>query len=109
MPEERLTLLYLAHLPWAHVWQRPQQLTTRLAQHYRVLYVDPPELADEIETSEVRDLGVDQGVRVLQPRFPAGVRELTPAYWQAWQALFPTILQESGSNTVLCVSSPYAD
>lgn len=106
MSEERLTILCLAHLNWNHVWQRPQQIMTRLTRHYRVLYVDPPELSDEVEMPEIRDLGTEQGVRILRPYFPA---HAVTRYRQMWQDLFPTVLQQAGSNVVLWVYSPYAD
>lgn len=36
------TLLVFCHLRWGFVYQRPQQLMSRLAQHYRVLFVEEP-------------------------------------------------------------------
>ena len=38
----RPTLVVFASLRWRFDWQRPQQLLTRLAMHYRVLYVEEP-------------------------------------------------------------------
>lgn len=35
-------LIVFSHLRWGFVFQRPQQLLTRLAQHYRVLFVEEP-------------------------------------------------------------------
>lgn len=35
-------LLVFSHLRWGFVFQRPQQLLTRLAQHYRVVFVEEP-------------------------------------------------------------------
>lgn len=101
------TLLCLAHLHWDHVWQRPQQVMTRLTQQYRVIYVDPPELVDDIDQPEMVDRGVDQGVHLLRPRFPG--REAATQYRQMWQELFATLLQQVGPSTVLWVYSPYAD
>ena len=36
------TLVVFAALRWNFDWQRPQQLLTRLAKHYRVFYVEEP-------------------------------------------------------------------
>jgi hypothetical protein len=36
------TLLVFSHLRWNFVFQRPQHLLTRLAAHYRVLFVEEP-------------------------------------------------------------------
>lgn len=35
-------LICISHLRWDFVWQRPQQLLSRLAQHGRVLFVEEP-------------------------------------------------------------------
>jgi UDP-galactopyranose mutase len=37
-------LVCVAHLWWDWVWQRPQQLMTRLAHSFRVLYVEEPRI-----------------------------------------------------------------
>ena len=36
------TIVVFCHLRWNFVFQRPQQLMSRLAQHYRVLFVEEP-------------------------------------------------------------------
>ncbi len=36
------TLIVFSHLRWDFVFQRPQHLMTRLAQHYQVLFVEEP-------------------------------------------------------------------
>lgn len=38
----RPPLVVFASMRWSFDWQRPQQLLTRLAKHYRVLYVEEP-------------------------------------------------------------------
>ena len=42
----RTTLLILTAQPWSYVWQRLQQLTERLAHHYRVVVVEEPAARD---------------------------------------------------------------
>jgi protoporphyrinogen oxidase/glycosyltransferase involved in cell wall biosynthesis len=39
------TIVVFCHLRWDFVYQRPQQLLSRLAQHYRVLFVEEPVFA----------------------------------------------------------------
>jgi UDP-galactopyranose mutase len=36
------TIIVFCHLRWDFVYQRPQQLLSRLAQHYRILFVEEP-------------------------------------------------------------------
>ncbi len=40
------TIVVFSHLRWDFVFQRPQHLLTRLAQHYPVLFVEEPEYDD---------------------------------------------------------------
>ena len=39
-------LVVFASMRWAFVYQRPQQLLSRLARHFRVLYVEEPRRED---------------------------------------------------------------
>ncbi|HZV66934.1 MAG TPA: glycosyltransferase, partial [Telluria sp.] len=36
------TIIVFCHLRWDFVYQRPQQLLSRLAQHYRIMFVEEP-------------------------------------------------------------------
>lgn len=54
----RPPLVVFAALRWQFDWQRPQQLLTRLAKHYRVLYVEEPVTTHQdayLECTEVAD------------------------------------------------------
>src|SRR4051812_26334903 len=108
-PEQPLTLLYLAHLNWDHVWQRPQQLMTGVASRCRVIYVDPPDIApaEQLHLQERPGAG---GVEVLRPIFPRQVFD-TPGnrYNELWLRLLPETLDRAGANVILWVSSPLAD
>ncbi|HEX6292393.1 MAG TPA: glycosyltransferase [Herpetosiphonaceae bacterium] len=110
MSDQPLTLLCLSHLKWDHVWQRPQQLTTRFAQYCRVIYVDPPEIMSGYEHPQLRAQPGAAGVRVLQPIFPMALID-TPghSYQELWVALLPAVLDLAGPNTILWVFSPLAD
>jgi len=42
-------LICISHLRWDFVWQRPQQLLSRLAKQYRVVFVEEPVTDTEID------------------------------------------------------------
>jgi glycosyltransferase involved in cell wall biosynthesis len=65
-------LICISHLRWDFVWQRPQHLLSRLAQHYRVFFVEEPVTNTEIseprlETFPGRGEHPVTVVRLLQP------------------------------------------
>jgi glycosyltransferase involved in cell wall biosynthesis len=109
MSDQPLTLLCLSHLNWNHVWQRPQQLMTRFTQHYRVIYVDPPEISANADTVQLQEISGEQGVRVLHPVFPKQHVESMADYWRLWKELLPVVLDLAGQQVVMWVFSPYAD
>jgi hypothetical protein len=39
---EELSIIVYSHLRWDFVWQRPQQIFSRLAAHYPILFVEEP-------------------------------------------------------------------
>ena len=43
------TLFVFSHLSWDFVYQRPQQLMSRLARHYRIFFIEEPEPAGGTE------------------------------------------------------------
>jgi len=66
MPQDatqRPPLVVFAAARWNFDWQRPQQLLTRLARHYRVFYVEEPPTTHEDPWLECRK--VAPGVEVL--------------------------------------------
>ena len=78
-------LICFSHLRWNFVFQRPQQLMTRLAASHRVVFWEEP-IADAGGAAwiEVRAIP-DTDVRVVVPHLPAG---LDPAAEQATLASF---------------------
>ena len=110
MKPEPLTLLYLAHLNWDHVWQRPQQLMSRFAERCRVVYIDPPVRVEGSGQPVLWEQQSPTGVRVLRPIFGEKLIDEDEANYQAlWLKLLPETLALAGPNTVLWVSSPRAD
>lgn len=65
---EMPTLIVFSHLRWHFVYQRPQHLLTRLARHYRVLFVEEPIHADG--PPRIDRLPQGPQLDVLQPRTP---------------------------------------
>jgi glycosyltransferase involved in cell wall biosynthesis len=68
-------LVCFAHLHWDFVWQRPQHLLSRFAQHGRVFYVEdafyhPDQVAPHLEIKERQN-----GLRVVVAHLPAGLTE----------------------------------
>ena len=58
-------LIVLSHLRWEFVFQRPQHLMTRLAEHYRVYFVEEPLYSEGVPRLEVRDAG--ENLKVCVP------------------------------------------
>jgi UDP-galactopyranose mutase len=46
-------LICISHLRWGFVWQRPQHLLSRLAEQYRVLFVEEPMTNTEISKPQL--------------------------------------------------------
>jgi UDP-galactopyranose mutase len=63
------TIVVFCHLRWDFVYQRPQQLLSRLAQHYRVLFVEEP-VFDNGE-SFMEQSSPMPGVTVCRPHTPS--------------------------------------
>jgi len=61
-------LVVFSHLRWDFVFQRPQQLMVRLAQHYRVFFIEEPIHAEGLPHS--RHYHPFPNVCVIQPHTP---------------------------------------
>ena len=59
------TLIVFCHLRWDFVFQRPQHLMTRLAEHYRILFVEEP-VHNEGE-AHLKKTAVAPNITVCQP------------------------------------------
>jgi len=83
-------VVYLAPIPWGYLWQRPQQLTSRLAAHVPVLYIQPE------GTKSLGRLGLGRVLRRLRLHLrgagaapsPPGLEILAPPFLPiAWGPL----------------------
>ncbi len=83
-------VLCLAHVGWDFVWQRPQQILSRIARSWPVLYVDEPVAAlTEGSPPRLRPVARGNGVAAWQPLFPPtpSLHEWRARYWQVVRAL----------------------
>jgi glycosyltransferase involved in cell wall biosynthesis len=62
------TLIAFSHLRWNFVFQRPQHLHTRLARHYRILFVEEP--VHDPDRCYVERLTPFPGIEVLRAHTP---------------------------------------
>jgi len=70
------TLIVFCHLRWDFVFQRPQHLMTRLAEHYRILFIEEP-VYDEGE-AHLQERAVAPNITVCQApgcRYAAGFHD----------------------------------
>ncbi len=81
-------LVCFAHLHWDFVWQRPQHLLSRFAQHGRVLYVEEP-FVDHNQIEPFLEIKERQnGVKVVVAHLPFGLT------WQDSDAAQSKLLAE---------------
>src|SRR5512143_1638066 len=70
-PRRGFPIVVHCHLRWSFVWQRPQQIHSRLAQSHPVLFIEEPiETHDGHERLELTS--PLPGLTVAQPYVPAG-------------------------------------
>jgi glycosyltransferase involved in cell wall biosynthesis len=64
-------LVVASHLRWSFVWQRPQQLLSRLARHHRILFVEEPVFTTEADGAPMPNIRVAlPNLIVLTPQVP---------------------------------------
>ncbi|MBB1473821.1 glycosyltransferase [Luteimonas sp. MC1782] len=94
--DRRFPLIVHCHLRWDFVWQRPQQLFTRLAAHHPVLFIEDPLPCDGPPALEVSEPFAN--VVRLVPRLPQDA----PADADGqWTLLLPIIQQALRSHPLL--------
>lgn len=73
----QITTSYIvhSHLRWDFVWQRPQQLLSRLAKHGPVLFVEEPIHDDQLATPRLELSRPHEGVYRAVPRLPVALRD----------------------------------
>jgi glycosyltransferase involved in cell wall biosynthesis len=71
-----------SHLAWDWVWQRPQQFHSRLSKTHPILFVEGPQVTDQLSSSRVtlREVSDYPNIVVLQMQMPAS-RFWTDGAW----------------------------
>lgn len=65
------TIIVFSHLRWDFVYQRPQHLLSRLAEHYQIVFVEEPVFHEG--ESVMRRVAPLPNVHVCQPHTPIGM------------------------------------
>lgn len=63
-------IIVFCHLRWEFVYQRPQHIVSRLAQHGRVLFIEEPIPHDPAEAGTAHLYKVNERITVMQPKVP---------------------------------------
>ncbi|TGD81326.1 glycosyltransferase family 1 protein [Hymenobacter wooponensis] len=88
-------LVCFAHLHWDFVWQRPQHLLSRFAQHGRVFYVEEAFYhADDLIEPHMEVKERQNGVKVLVVHLPARLRGQDDAADQAQEEVLANYFRE---------------
>ena len=98
------TIIVFSHLRWDFVYQRPQQLLSRLAQFYHVVFVEEPvwhEGASELKLSTPAP-----NVTVCQPYTPVRARGFHDDQLAGLQSLLPQVTP--ADDTIVWFYTPMA-
>ncbi|HET7457749.1 MAG TPA: glycosyltransferase [Gemmatimonadaceae bacterium] len=68
-------LIVQSHLRWDFVWQRPQQILSRMARTRRVLFVEEPILLDDVRSERLEITQPAPNVYRAVPRLPSYLRD----------------------------------
>lgn len=95
--DRNFSLIVHSHLRWDFVWQRPQQLLSRLARTHAVLYVEEPVFIDDIATAKL-DVSVPcDGVRRVVPQMPSAMRACYDDAARVTRSLLQELVGERGA------------
>jgi glycosyltransferase involved in cell wall biosynthesis len=103
-------LVCFAHLHWDFVWQRPQHLLSRFAQHGRVFYVEDAFYHnDDLIEPHVEIKNRDNGVKVVVVHLPQRLRHDENAADQAqFEALSHYFNEQGVTNYIFWYYTPMA-
>ena len=96
-------LVCFAHLHWDFVWQRPQHLLSRFAQHGRVFYVEDAFYhADDLVEPHVEIKERQHGLKVVVVHLPQRLRHDEAAADQAQFEVLSHYFNEQGLDRYVC-------
>jgi protoporphyrinogen oxidase/glycosyltransferase involved in cell wall biosynthesis len=99
------TIIVFCHLRWDFVFQRPQQLLTRLAEHYKVLFVEEPLL--DAGAAHLHSYSPAPNLTVIQPHTPVPA----PGFHDDQIPLLQTLLADlvpAGEDPIVWFYTPMA-
>jgi UDP-galactopyranose mutase len=99
------TIVVFCHLRWDFVYQRPQQLLSRLASHYRIVVVEEPVFHEG--TAHLRKYTPAPNITVVQPHTPVAASGFHDDQIPLLQRLL-TELVPSGEHPVAWFYTPMA-
>src|SRR3954469_4593866 len=88
------SMIVFSHLRWDFVFQRPQHLMTRLAQAYRVFFIEEPVASDGPPSLDISEPAPN--VHVCRPRLPSTEGGFACAEAPALQRLIEELLATHG-------------
>lgn len=103
-------LVVLSHLRWIGVWQRPQQIVSRLAAHRRTWFVEAPLRAD-VPRPRLRheEAGAVTRVWLELPGEPGEVPpEISAPAWRGYVGLLDGVLGEAAHGSDVWLYTPMA-
>ena len=104
---QRPPLIVLSHLRWGFVFQRPQQLLTRLAQQFDVYFVEEPVFADA--EPALMSATHQNGVEVLTPRTREFASGFHDSQLRAMQPLLADFMASRGlKEPLVWLTTPMA-
>jgi len=99
------TLIVFCHLRWDFVFQRPQHLMTRLAEHYQILFVEEP-VYDE-GRAHLKKTAVAPNITVCQPHTAIQAAGFHDDQIQTLQALLAGLVPD-GERPLVWFYTPMA-
>lgn len=99
------TVVVFCHLRWDFVYQRPQQLLTRLAQHYKILVIEEP-IFDEA-APHLRTYHPAPNVTIYQPHTPVQAPGFHDDQIPILQSLLERLVPE-GEDPIVWFYTPMA-
>ncbi|SFD26328.1 glycosyltransferase [Massilia yuzhufengensis] len=99
------TLIVFCHLRWDFVFQRPQHLMTRLAEHYRILFVEEPVYGEG--QAYMKKTAAAPNITVCQPHTPIHAPGFHDDQIPTLQAMLADLVPE-GEQPVVWFYTPMA-
>lgn len=91
-------LIVFSHLRWDFVYQRPQQLLTRLAQHYQVIFIEEP--VYDSGQARLQSSTPAPNVTVIRPHTPVHASGFHDEQIPVLQSLLDSLLPERSAPIV---------